>query len=99
LDFCGRARKKGPLGRPRCRWENNVKMALREIEWSGMGCIDLVQDRGQWKENLTFGFHIMLGYFLIPVRLVACKEGPKSMGRNISETGCLKGPSVFLNRR
>jgi hypothetical protein len=29
------------LGRPRRRWENNIKMDLREIGWGGMDCIDL----------------------------------------------------------
>jgi hypothetical protein len=36
-----------PLGRPRCRWEGNIKMCFREIGWGGMGWINLVQDRGQ----------------------------------------------------
>jgi hypothetical protein len=36
---------KGPLGIPRCRWVDNIKMDLREIGWNGMDWIDLVQDR------------------------------------------------------
>jgi hypothetical protein len=40
---------KRPLGRPRHRWVDNIKMDLREIEWDGMGWIDLAQDRGQWR--------------------------------------------------
>jgi hypothetical protein len=39
---------KRPLGRPRRRWEDNIKMDLREIGWGGMDWIDLTQDRGQW---------------------------------------------------
>jgi hypothetical protein len=38
-----------PLGRPRCRWEDNIKMDLREIRWGGMDWIDLAQDRDQWR--------------------------------------------------
>jgi hypothetical protein len=38
-----------PLGRPRCRWVNNIKMDLREIEWDDMGCINLAEDRDQWR--------------------------------------------------
>jgi hypothetical protein len=34
-----------PLGRPRRRWVDNVKMGLGEIEWGGMDCIGLAQDR------------------------------------------------------
>jgi hypothetical protein len=36
-----------PLGRPRRRWVNNIKMDLREIGWYGMDWIDLAQDRDQ----------------------------------------------------
>jgi hypothetical protein len=40
---------KRPLGRPRRRWVNNIKMYLREIGWDGMDWIDLAQDRDQWR--------------------------------------------------
>jgi hypothetical protein len=32
----GRPEGKRPLGRPRCRWEDNIKMDLREVRWGGM---------------------------------------------------------------
>jgi hypothetical protein len=38
-----------PLGRPRHRWEDNIKMGLREIGWGVMERIDLAQDRDQWR--------------------------------------------------
>ncbi|PNF13786.1 hypothetical protein B7P43_G12434 [Cryptotermes secundus] len=38
-----------PLGRPRRRWVDNIKMDLREIGWDGMDWIDLSQDRDQWR--------------------------------------------------
>jgi hypothetical protein len=43
----GFGEKKRPLGRPRCRWENGIRMALRETGWGGGGVnwIDLPQDR------------------------------------------------------
>jgi hypothetical protein len=40
---------KRPVGRPRRRWVDNIKMDLREIEWDGMDSIDLAQDRDQWR--------------------------------------------------
>jgi hypothetical protein len=40
---------KRPLGRPRSRWVDNIKMVLREIEWGSMNWIDLAQDRDQWR--------------------------------------------------
>jgi hypothetical protein len=40
---------KRPLGRPRRRWEDNIKMGIREIGWGVMEWIDLAQDRDQWR--------------------------------------------------
>jgi hypothetical protein len=40
---------KRPRGRPRRRWVNNMIMDLREIGWDCMDCIDLAQDRDQWR--------------------------------------------------
>jgi hypothetical protein len=40
---------KKPLGRPRCRWEDNIKMDLREIGINGMKWIWLAQDRVWWQ--------------------------------------------------
>jgi hypothetical protein len=45
----GKPKRKKPLGRPRRRWEDNIKMDLREIGWGGMDWIDLAQDRDQWR--------------------------------------------------
>jgi hypothetical protein len=41
--------QKGPLGRRRHWWEDNIRMDLREIGWGGMDWIDLAQDRDQWR--------------------------------------------------
>jgi hypothetical protein len=38
-----------PLGRPRCRWVDNIKMDLREIGWDCVDWVDLAQDRDQWR--------------------------------------------------
>jgi hypothetical protein len=40
---------KRPLGRPRRRWAENIKMDLKEIGWDDMDWIDLTQDRDQWR--------------------------------------------------
>jgi hypothetical protein len=45
----GNPEGKRPLGRPRRRWVDNIKIDLREIEWDGMDCTDLAQDRDQWR--------------------------------------------------
>jgi hypothetical protein len=53
------------LGRPRRRWEDNIKMDLQEV---GRGCGDLMelaQDRGRWRAlvstAMNFRFHKMRG--------------------------------------
>jgi hypothetical protein len=45
----GKPGGKRPLGRPRRRCVNNIKMDLGEIGWYSMGWIDLAQDREQWR--------------------------------------------------
>jgi hypothetical protein len=45
----GMPEEKRPLGRPRCRWLDNIKMDLREIGWDGMDWIDLAQNMEQWR--------------------------------------------------
>ena len=45
----GKPEAKRPLGRPRPRWEDNIKMDLHEV---GGGCedwMDLAQDRDRWR--------------------------------------------------
>jgi hypothetical protein len=45
----GKPEGKRPLGRPRRRWVDNIKMDLREIRWDDMDWIELAQDRDQWR--------------------------------------------------
>jgi hypothetical protein len=45
----GEPEGKGPLGRARRRWVDNIKMDLREIGWDGVDSIDMAQDRDQWR--------------------------------------------------
>ena len=44
-DLVGKSEGKRPLGRPRHRWEDNVKMNLQEVGCGGMDWINLTQDR------------------------------------------------------
>jgi hypothetical protein len=44
----GKPEGKRPLGRPRHRWEDNIKMGLREMGIDGVNWIWLAQDRVQW---------------------------------------------------
>jgi hypothetical protein len=47
--WLGRLKAKRPLGRPRRRWEYNIKMDFREIGIDGANWIQLAQDRVQWR--------------------------------------------------
>jgi hypothetical protein len=38
-----------PLGRPRSRWEDGIRMDLGEIVWGSVDWIQLAQDRDQWR--------------------------------------------------
>jgi len=40
---------KRPLGRPRRRWDDNIKMDLQEVRFGGMDWIELAQDRDRWR--------------------------------------------------
>jgi len=44
---------KRPLGRPRHRWEDNIKMNLQEVVCGGMDWIKLAQDRDRWRALVT----------------------------------------------
>ena len=45
----GKPEGKRPLGRPRCRWEDNIKMNIQEVGCGGMDWIELAQDRNRWR--------------------------------------------------
>jgi len=40
---------KRPFGRPRRRWEDNIKMGLQDVGFGGMDWIELYQDRDRWR--------------------------------------------------
>ena len=44
----GKPEGKRPLGRPRRRWEDNIKMDLQKVGCGGMDWIELAQDRDRW---------------------------------------------------
>ena len=64
----GKPEGKRPLGRPRCRWEDNIKLDLEEL---GRGCgdwMELAEDRDRWRalvsKVMNFGGSIKCGEFL-----------------------------------
>jgi len=49
----GKPETKKPLGRPRRRWEDNIKMALQEVGCGGVKWIMLAQERDRWRALVT----------------------------------------------
>jgi hypothetical protein len=45
----GRPEGRRPLGRPMCRWEDNIKMDLREIVFGDVDLVHWTQDRDRWR--------------------------------------------------
>jgi hypothetical protein len=44
----GKPEEKSPLGRPRCRWEDNIKMDLKEVGGGRGDWVELAQDTDKW---------------------------------------------------
>jgi hypothetical protein len=49
----GKPERRRPLGRPRHRWEDNIKMDLQEVECGGMDWIELAQVRDGWRSLVS----------------------------------------------
>ena len=64
----GNPEGKRPLGRPRQRWEDNIKTDLQKVGCGGMDWIELAQDRDRWwaLENAVIDLHVPqnLGNFM-----------------------------------
>ena len=60
----GKHKEMIPLGRPRNRWEMNIKMKLKVTEWESMDWIHLAQSRtsgGLFEQGNEFGSHKVWG--------------------------------------
>jgi hypothetical protein len=56
----GKQEGKKPLGKSTSRWENNIKMDLKEIEWGCMDWIHPAKDRDHWQDlvNTVMNFWV-----------------------------------------
>jgi hypothetical protein len=76
----GRPEGRRPLGRPRCRWADNIKMDLREIGFGDVNWIHWAQDRDRWRALVNM-FHVLV---------------PLEFGSVRSKSGHAKEPKEFL---
>jgi hypothetical protein len=58
LDLYKFCRRKRPLGRPRCRWVDNIRVDLEEVGWGYVNWIGLAQDRNTWKALVNSLLHL-----------------------------------------
>jgi hypothetical protein len=72
-----KARRRRPLGRPRRRWLDNIKMDLGEIGWCAVDWTGLAQNRDKCRalvnEVMILGFCKMLGGSRVTTQLVASR--------------------------
>jgi hypothetical protein len=56
----GKPEGKRPLGRPRRRWEDGIRMDLREIGWGSVDWIQLTQDRERWQTSVNMVMNLRI---------------------------------------
>ena len=54
----GKLEENRPLGRPRHKWEDNIKMGLQEVGCGGMDRINLAEDRDRWRALVNVAMNL-----------------------------------------
>ena len=57
---CGDPEEKGPLGRPRRKWEGNIKKDLQDLECVGMDWIELAQYSDRWRIPVNATMNVLV---------------------------------------
>jgi hypothetical protein len=70
----GKSEGKRLLGRPRCKWENNIKTDLREIRCGGIYWTVLSQDRNQWRDLVNTIINLRVPKNLVKI-MSSCATG------------------------
>jgi hypothetical protein len=58
----GKPEGKWPLGKPRRRWESNIKMELQEVGFGSVDWIELTQDRDKWRAFVNAIMNLWVPY-------------------------------------
>jgi hypothetical protein len=56
----GKPEGRRPLGRPRRRWVDNIRMDLREVGWGNVDWIGLAQDRNSWGDVVNSALNLRI---------------------------------------
>jgi hypothetical protein len=76
----GKPEGKRPLGRPRHRWEDNIKMDLQEVGCEGMDWLELAQNRDRWQAAVNVVMNLRVpkkaGNFLTSCKPVSFSRRP-----------------------
>jgi hypothetical protein len=69
----GKPEGKRPLGRPRRRWVNNIRMDLGEVRWGDVDWIGMAKDRNRWRALVNSVLN-----HLVPLNARKLSSGPTS---------------------
>jgi hypothetical protein len=75
----GKPEGKRPLGRPRRRWVDNIRMDLGELGWGDVDWIGLAKDRNRWRALVNSVLNI-----LVPLNAGKLSSGLTSSGLSVS---------------
>ncbi|KAJ4450575.1 hypothetical protein ANN_02002 [Periplaneta americana] len=93
----GRPEGKRPLERPRRRWEDNIKMDLREVGCDDRDLINLAQDRNRWRAYVRAAMNLRVSQieFLLKLLCTVFTPAAFSCSKNAGPKGCVP-PRVLL---
>ncbi|KAJ4448842.1 hypothetical protein ANN_00233 [Periplaneta americana] len=89
----GRPEGKRPLGRPRCRWEDNIKMDLIEVGYDSRDWINLAQDRDRWRAYVRAAMNLR-----VPYKPFVYMDLPASGYAPVVERKTERNPEPFLTK-
>ncbi|KAJ4436919.1 hypothetical protein ANN_17051 [Periplaneta americana] len=83
---------KRPLGSPRRRWEDNIKMDLREVGYDGRDWINLAQDRDQWRAYVRTAMNLRITLQAPPEAIGSFDRPPWNVAKRTLDGFCNEHP-------
>jgi len=96
----GKLEGRRPLGRPRCRWVDNIRLDLQEVGCGYMDWIGLAQDRDWWWMLVSAVMNLWVprnaGNFLTSYKPVSFSR--RTLHHGVSYTGCFRRNSKYFRK-